>query len=319
MPLVDMPLADLEKYQGRNPRPADFDDYWARGMSDLAGIPPRVEKIPHALSSRIADCFDFYFTGVGGARIHAKLFVPKGLAGPAPALLQFHGYTGSSGDWCDKLNYVSQGFVVASMDCRGQAGKSEDVGGVRGNTHSGQIIRGLEDHEDKLLFRQIFLDTARLAQLVIEMPEVDAIRVGCIGGSQGGGLAIACAALEPRIKKIAPSYPFLSDYRRTWEMDMGGSSYAELRSYFRMFDPLHEREEAIFTRLGYIDIQHLAPRVQAEVLMSIGLMDTTTLPSTCFAAYNKIRSKKRYVAYPDFGHEGLPGFSDKVFEFFSDL
>ncbi|MEZ0325884.1 MAG: acetylxylan esterase, partial [Fimbriimonas sp.] len=257
--------------------------------------------------------------GVGGARIYSKLLVPKKLNGPAPALLQFHGYTGSSGDWNDKLNYVSQGYVVAAMDCRGQGGLSEDVGGVRGNTHSGQIIRGLDDDPDKLLFRHIFLDAARLARTVMAMPEVDETRVGCTGGSQGGGLSLACAALEPRIKKAASWYPFLSDYRRTWEMDMGGSAYSELKTFFRHFDPRHEREEEIFTRLGYIDVQHLAPRIKAEVLMSIGLMDTTTLPSTCFAAYNKIPSKKRYVAYPDFGHEGLPGFGDMVFEFFSDL
>jgi cephalosporin-C deacetylase len=57
------------------------------------------------------------------------------------------------------------------------------------------------------LFRQIFLDTAQLARIVMDMPEVDENRVGAMGGSQGGGLTLACAALEPRIKKAAPVYP----------------------------------------------------------------------------------------------------------------
>ena len=57
----------------------------------------------------------------------------------------FHGYTGDSGDWADKLGYVLAGFTVAAMDCRGQAGLSEDKGGVNGNTLHGHIIRGLED------------------------------------------------------------------------------------------------------------------------------------------------------------------------------
>lgn len=74
--------------------------------------------------------------------------------------------------------------------------------GVSGNTHHGHIIRGL-DNEDphRLLFRDIFLDTAQLASIVMNMPEVDADRVGATGWSQGGALTIACAALEPRIKK----------------------------------------------------------------------------------------------------------------------
>ncbi|MNI33520.1 Cephalosporin-C deacetylase [compost metagenome] len=42
-------------------------------------------------------------------------------------------------------------------------------------------------------------------------------------------------------------------------------------------------------------------------------------PSTQFAAYNKIKSKKQYEIYPDFGHEGLPGFSDKTLQFMLGL
>jgi cephalosporin-C deacetylase len=151
----------------------------------------------------------------------------------------------------------------------------------------------------------------------MDMPEVDAERVCATGGSQGGGLTLACAALEPRICKAAPVFPFLCDYKRVWEMDLAVAAYEELKTYFRMFDPTHEREEEIFTRLGYIDCQFLAPRIRAEVLMGTGLMDTVCPPSTQFAAYNKITSPKQTVIYPDFGHEGLPGFQDRVFQFFT--
>ena len=139
-----------------------------------------------------------------------------------------------------------------------------------------------------------------------------------MGGSQGGGLTLACAALEPRIKLLAPVFPFLSDYRRVWEMDLAKDAYEELRLYFRSFDPTHEREDEIFRKLGYIDVQYLAPRIQGEVMMAVGLMDTVTPPSTQFAAYNKIVAKKRLVVYPDFGHEHLPGNDDKTISFFQE-
>jgi len=48
-------------------------------------------------------------------------------------------------------------------------------------------------------------------------------------------------------------------------------------------------------------------------------MDTICPPSSQFAAYNKITSKKEVVIYPDFGHETLPGFADRTFEFLSTL
>jgi cephalosporin-C deacetylase len=319
MPLIDMPLPELERYQGLNPRPADFDAYWERGLAEMRATDPRVELVPANVKSRFAECFHLYFTGVRGARVHAKLVRPRGAKERCPALLQFHGYSTNSGDFAPKLGWAAAGFVVAALDCRGQGGLSEDAGDVKGTTLSGHIVRGLEDEPDALLFRQIFLDTAMLARVVGEMPGVDGDRLGAFGSSQGGALTLACAALDPRIKRAAPVYPFLCDYRRVWEMDLAKDAYEELRQFFRAHDPTHERIEHWFTRLGYIDVQHLAPRIGAEVMMAIGLMDPICPPSSQFAAYNKIGSKKSRVIYPDFGHEHLPGWSDREWEFFAGL
>ncbi len=319
MPLIDMPLEQLKTYAGRNPCPADMDQFWDKSIAQMKAIDPKVELVPSTFNVPIAECFDLYFTGMGGARVHAKYLRPKNNPKPHPAVVMFHGYSGNCGEWHDKLNYVGMGFSVAGLDCRGQAGLSEDKGGVKGNTLNGHIIRGLNDGPDKLLFRDIFLDTAQLAGIVMNMPEVDPKRVGATGGSQGGGLTLACAALEPRINRLAPVFPFLCDYKRVWEMDLAIHAYDELKAFFRNFDPRHEREDEIFTRLGYIDIQHLAKRIKGEVLMGVGLMDNICPPSTQFAAFNKITAPKRTVIYPDFGHEGLPGIGDINFQFMAGL
>jgi cephalosporin-C deacetylase len=319
MPQIDMSLEKLFNYEGRNPCPADFDAYWERSLIEMKAVDARVELVPAAFQVPLADCFDLYFTGVRGARIHAKYIRPKNVTAPHPAVLEFHGYSGNAGDWNSKLVYASLGYSVLSLDCRGQGGLSEDTGGVKGNTRHGHIIRGLDDHPENLLFRHIFLDTTQLAGIAMELPEIDPNRVGAIGGSQGGALVIACAALEPRIKRLAPVYPFLSDYRRVWEMDLAANAYDDLVQYFRRFDPQHERENEVFTSLGYIDIQNLARRIRGEVMMGVGLMDRICPPSTQFAAYNKITSPKRLEIYPDFGHEQLPGFGDKSVQFMLGL
>ena len=324
MPLTfDLPIEQLKHYLGKNPRPADFDSFWDKGLAEMYSIKPKVELIEAEFKAPNVECFHLFFTGVGDARVHAKLLRPVNAPTPHPAVLLFHGYTGDAGDWFDKLGYVNAGFTVAALDCRGQAGLSEDQGRVIGNTLHGHIIRGLDDalkgSPEKLLFRQIFLDTAQLAKIVMEMPDVDANRVGAMGGSQGGALTIACAALEPHIKLAAPLYPFLSDYLRVWEMDYAKDAYKELQEYFRHSDPMHTLDATIFEKLGYIDIQFLAPRIQAEVFWGIGLMDTICPPSTQFAVYNKIISSKKMAIYPDFGHEPLPGFQDQAFQFFMKL
>ena len=324
MPLTfDFPFEQLKTYQGINPRPADFDQFWDQSLAEMHALDARVELVPAEFQTGFAECFHLYFTGMDRARIHAKLLQPKNAPKPHPAVVMFHGYSGNSGDWSDKLGYVGQGFTVAALDCRGQGGLSEDRSAVAHSTFHGHIIRGLDDAlagaPEKLLFRDIFLDTAQLARIVMQMPGVDPQRVGATGGSQGGALTVACAALEPRIQRAAPVFPFLSDYQRVWEMDQAKDAYAELKDYFRLFDPSHKKEDAIFEKLGYIDIQHLAPRIRGQVMWSIGLMDTICPPSTQFAVYNKITAPKSMSIYPDYGHEGIPGANDEIFQFLIGL
>lgn len=318
MAVVDMPLEQLLLYEGKNPCPVNFDKFWDDSIKEMESVNPNLIINKADFQTSFANCYDMYFTGVREARIYAKLIIPKN-AKSSPAALLFHGYSGRSGDWVDLLTYAAQGFVIAALDCRGQGGKSQDTSTVTGNTLNGHIIRGLNDNPEDLLFRQIFLDTAQIAEIVAGLEHVDKNRIMAFGGSQGGALTLACAGLSNLIKKAAPIYPFLSDYKRIWEMDLRTDAYLELWEYFRKFDPLHQQEDEIFEKLGYIDVQHMAKRIKAEVLMGISLRDDICPPSTQFAIYNKIKSPKEMVLYRDFGHEGLPGLNDRIFQWLSNF
>ena len=61
------------------------------------------------------ECFHLYFTGVRGARIHAKLLKPRTIQGKTPAIVQFHGYSGHSGEWTGLLGHAARGFVVVAL------------------------------------------------------------------------------------------------------------------------------------------------------------------------------------------------------------
>ena len=319
MPCVDMPLEKLKAYEGRNPRPADFDEFWDKSLRELDAIDPNPTFTPAEFTCDFADLYELTFTSTKGARIYAKYLRPKNAKAPCPATVHFHGLSGSFGEWMQLLPWVAQGYVVAAMDCRGQGGHSEDVGGVPGTTYTTPFMRGFDGKPEDLYCRDLFLDTAMLTRLVMQDPMVDATRVGVTGGSQGGALTVACAALVPEVKLCAPIYPYLSDYKRVWEMDLDQGAYEGLKYYFRHFDPAHDREDEIFTKLGYIDSQYLAPRIRAKVEMYTGLRDTICPPSTQFAAFNKITSEKNVVIFPDYGHEGIKTVSDRVFTFMKQL
>lgn len=319
MPIVDMPLEELKKYRGSSPCPADIDEYWDNAIAEMKALDYNAEFIKADFESKGIEYYDLYFTGTKNARLHAKFAKPANIEGKVPAVLMFHGLSGSSCEWSGLIQYASQGYCVAFLDTRGQAGYSEDVGGVPGTTYSTPFMRGFDGDKNDLPARENFLDTALLARVIMDLDYVDENRVGATGGSQGGALTVACAALEPRIKLCAPVYPYLSDYKRVWNMDLAKGAYEGLKYYFRHYDPTHEREDEIFEKLGYIDIQNISKRIKAEVLMFTGLMDTICPPSTQFAMYNNITSKKDVVIYPDYGHEGLKGSSDKIFKFLSNL
>lgn len=320
MPIVDMPLKELKKYKGTNEKPKDFAEYWAYALSELDKQSLEYTLEPASFKAEGVECYHMYFTGVGGARLHAKLIKPAKTDTPCPAVLMFHGYHVDSGDWLDKVTYAKFGYVVAALDTRGQGGLSDDTVPVKGASLEGHIIKGLEDPDPhKLYYRNAFLDTAHLARIVMGLPYVDAKRVGATGSSQGGALTLACASLEPRIKIACAGFPFLTDYRRMWEsLDIEHSAYAEIKSYFRFRDPLHETEDEVFRKLGYIDLHNHASRIQSKVVMLTALSDVICPPSTQFAIYNNLDCEKQMLIYPDHGHEYLPKSGDIIFSIFAN-
>ena len=217
--LIDKPIEELRVFQGRNECPEDVDEYWDRSLAEMEKLGVGYELVPAAFQlPGQAEFFHLYFTGMQGARIHCKFARPVKREGKLPAVLRFHGYSGDCGSFSSLAGYALQGFVIAAMDCRGQGGQSEDIGRVKGGTLYGHIVRGLDgESPDMLYFRNVFLDCAQLARIVMAMEDVDETRVGATGGSQGGGLTLACAALTPGLNRAAPCVPFLCDYRRVWE------------------------------------------------------------------------------------------------------
>ena len=318
MPIVDMPLEKLKVYQGRNPKPADFDAFWDKSIKELYAVDPNFKMEKANIKSNIGDCYYISFTSIQGAKITGKMVKPKNIEGKVPAIIGFHGLGGCCWSFNALITYASQGYAMFTMDSRGQGGGSEDVGGP-GTSQVTMFMRGFDGEPEQMYLRNLFLDTAQIARIVLGLDYVDENRVGVMGGSQGGGLSIACAALEPRIARCCSTYPYMSDYKRVWEMDLAKGAYDGLKNYFRNRDPRHEREDEIFEKLGYVDIQFLAPKVKANVMMATGLMDTTCPPSTQFAMYNKLTCEKQVVIYPDFGHEGLKGQDEIEFNFMADL
>ncbi|KAF1301882.1 acetylxylan esterase [Enterococcus sp. JM9B] len=305
-------IAKWGSYLGSKSKPVDYELFWNKGISEVNELGIDYQLVLRDFQSRIVDFFDLFFTGVGGASVHCQVVRPKDNKQKYPVLFQFHGYHGDAGNWGDKVGWAAEGFIVICLDVRGQGGLSEDVTRTKGGTVKGHIIRGIEEGPENLLFRSVFLDIYQLTQIVFNMPDVDKEHVYVYGGSQGGAQALVAAAFDSRIKKAFVLYPFLSDYREAFRLNVLESAYEELAYWFRFRDVSHEKEEDFFRALDYIDIQYIAPKIKADVLWGMGLNDQACHPKTQFATYNNLVCRKKLLLYPEYGHESIPQFGDRM-------
>lgn len=169
-----------------------------------------------------------------------------------------------------------------------------------------------------LIGGSVVIETIRiLCRIVRELGGIDQSKVFVNGASQGGGLGLACAALNPGlVNRAAILYPFLSDYRLVWELGADLIAYEGLRYYSRWFDPDGTRQDEWFAKLGYIDSKNFAHLVRCPVLFGTGLADEVCPPATQCAVYNNLNCPKRRYLFEGYGHEEIQDFDDLILDFF---
>lgn len=314
MPMLDMPIEKLGQYKGSSICPPNFETYWNEQKRCADELVVKYQLIKKSFNNPYADYYDLYFRGIDGALIYAKYICPSH-GKKVPTVIQFHDYKQSSKGWHYLTRYIGIGYAVLAMDCRGQGGKSEDKGGICGSTVCGHLIAGLEDELDQLYYRKVYLDAYLLSKIAFQLPKTSPSEVTTYGVGQGGALAITTAVLNPSVSKCVAQAPFLADFKRVWEMDLDLEAYEGIRYYFRWFDPMHLKEDMVFTKLGYLDVVNFAPYLKSSLLVGTGLMDRICPPSTQYAIVNQAMCPKKHVVFAKFSHELINAFEDEYLKF----
>jgi cephalosporin-C deacetylase len=297
MALYDKPLEELLVYDPPLTRQPGFDAFWQRTLEESARTPVAAHFRAIDYPTIGAHVYEALYEGWRGARICAWYVQPAG-DGPFPALVQYHGYSGSKMDVYRYLMWALQGFAVLAVDVRGQSGNSTDPICYTGGHVTGWMTQGIMDPEE-YYYRGVYMDCVRALDAVASRPEVDAGRIGVMGMSQGGGLTLAVAALDARPVLAMPEMPYLCHYKRAVDVAMR-NPYLEIAAYLRNWP---EREEQVWRTLSYFDNLNLAARIRCPVLMDVGLQDDICPPSSVFGAYNKITAPKEIKVYPYHNHE----------------
>jgi cephalosporin-C deacetylase len=275
-------------------RPDDFDDYWMRARKELDAVDPQFKLIRQdSLCTKTREIYLLEMRSLGNVLIRGWYMKPV-KKGVYPAILHVQGYSSTK---TPQNLYQGDDMVSLALNIRGHGNSQDDV-----NPGFPGYLQYHVDDKELYIYRGAYMDCVRAVDFLCSRSEVDTSRIAVEGGSQGGALSFATAALDnQRIDLCVPHVPFLSDFRDYFKV--AGWPAGEFKQYFEVHPEISKDE--IYRNLSYIDIKNLAPWIKVPVLMSVGLMDKTCPPHINFAAYNQLNVPREYIVYPYSGH-GLP-------------
>jgi cephalosporin-C deacetylase len=321
MAFFDLPLEQLQEYLPDRVEPSDFDAFWSETLSAARQHPLDVHFEPVDFGLALVTTYDVTFNGYGGQPVKGWFIVPAGEKEALPAVVETIGYGGGRGFPTQWLRFPCAGYAYLVMDTRGQGsvwlnGDTPDPEPEGSNPHvPGFMTRGILNPYN-YYYRRVFTDAVRAVEAARSYPGVNPNRIAITGGSQGGGITLAVAGLDPFIDVCMPNVPFLCHYRRATQLTES-QPYGEITRYLRTH---RDKIDAVFHTLSYFDGLNFAARAKAQALFSAGLMDEVCPPSTVFAAYNHYTGPKQMRVYEYNQHDGGGIYQDlEQLRFLQDL
>lgn len=291
--------------------PADFDKFWNDGKAKLAKIPlePKLELLPASSTPKV-EVYHVSFQTVGTglspvSRIYGILCVPRSSRPDQkfPALLRVPGagvraYSG-------QIAMAELGIITLEIGIHGipVTLPQSFYDDLRNSALNRYMFYNMDDRET-YYYRRVYLSVVRANDFLISLPQFDGRNLGVIGGSQGGGLAIVTAALDPRVKALSASYPAMSD--------MVGYTVGRAGGWPHQFKDAKNRSKEKIETAAYYDAVNFARRIKVPGIYSWGFNDEVCPPTSTFSTYNTITAPKRLILGLELGHANSPEQTDAM-------
>ena len=297
-----------EKIQCNNTKPEEFDAYWQKLLQELAKVKPEFNMYKvDSLQSETRDGYIVEMKSLDNVTIRGYYFVPKAPVKYAAVLHlpgMGYGFQHHATYLANKENVVELAICVRN---HGIAEEVMPVWGIPGQW--GTNICKPEEYA----YRGIFMDCVRALEFLENRPEVDNSRIGCDGGSQGGGLTLMLAGLCPeRIGAAAYFDPFPCDVRDA--IHIRTIMQREIQNFVNYYKDCDW--DTAFRTIDMHDAKHFAENIKCPVYYSAGLFDDDCPAHLGFAAYNTITSDKRYKVQPGDSHLGESNYQKAFMDFF---
>lgn len=297
---------DPEQLVSPTPTPANFMEFWTRTIEAARRVP--LEPVMTRLAERSTPDVDVYHIRFQhyrtGSHIYGMLSVPT-KPGKYPAMLVVPG--AGVRPYFPDVKTAARGVIHLAIGIHGIPVDRDSLlyNELRATALADYRLAGIEGR-DSYYYKRVYAAVVRAGDFLLGLPQWDGVHYAVQGGSQGGGLTLVAAVLDPRVTAIAVSYPALADQFGYFIGRAGGwpHVFADTTS----MRALREKKETV----AYYDAVNFARLVKVPGIYAWGFNDPTVPPTASYATYNAITAPKQAVIVPETGHNRVPAQTLKM-------
>lgn len=281
---------DPTKLRAAEPKPADFDAFWAAKLRALDSIPMQPVVKPGDSEKPGIEFATVRLNNVKGSHVYGQLAKPA-REGKFPAILVLQWASPPyplQKQWVTDL--AAQGYLALNVE-------PHDVPSdmpkefydalpalIKQYNTIGQTSR------DDSYFLRMYLGDTRAVDYLASRPDWDGRTMVVMGTSMGGQQSFATAGLNPRVTHLIVNVP------------AGADVTAALHGRWPSYPSWDVSRPEVLTTARYFDTANFASRITAQSLVAMGFIDNVAAPAGIWAVFNGIRGRKEAVPMPASPH-----------------
>ena len=267
-------------------RPPDFESFWEKTRTELAGVEPAVSREMLETRNSALGLERLTFSSLGGHRVSGYAILWKDDL-PRPMVAHSHGYGGG----LDPMwRWAEAGVNVVGVEARGY-GRSGEA--LPAPSRWGYVLTGIESPE-KYVLRGAVCDYIRAVEVGEEILGPLVSRTVLNGTSFAGGLAVMAQSvtqIADLLVVAVPSFGWAEGRRFLVEEGSG-------REINRYLEAHPGREEEVMVVLSYFDAMNFAAKIRCPTLVGLGLEDHVVPAPTVYAIANHLGGPHEVVRLP---------------------
>ena len=305
------------RIQPSMPEPDDFDEFWKLQKSKLAQVAWDVQIHQEPSAVKKADAFTFWnisLANIDRTRIHGYLAKPTG-DGPFPAVLVLQNHGGGAWsvprEWV--TNFAAKGFLAMAINAHDvENGREDDYyRKLNEGPLASYTLQGFMNRET-YYFKRMYLSIVRSIDYLVSLPEWDRKSLILTGRSQGGGLSLVGAGLDPRVTGLVAAVPALCEHSGPafgrpagWPRFVPNDErdYGDAPKYAPTGDGHWAPSKVVLNVARYYDAVNFARNITCPAVIALGLIDRACPPTTVYSAYNVLTGSKTLIVSPTLGHD----------------